>query len=53
MSEVSGRAPKRARYVFPFRYVECAAALSDAILIVTISVLSGILYREMIAGPPG
>jgi len=53
VSEVGGRAPKRARYILPFRYIEYAAALSDAILIVSISVFSGILYHEIVYGPLG
>jgi undecaprenyl-phosphate galactose phosphotransferase/putative colanic acid biosynthesis UDP-glucose lipid carrier transferase len=35
----------------PFRHIENAAALFDAILIVSISVLSGIFYHEMVSGP--
>jgi Undecaprenyl-phosphate glucose phosphotransferase len=53
VSGVGGRAPKRARYVLPFRYIEYLAVLSDAILIVGVSVVSGILYHEIAYGPLG
>ena len=49
VSEVSGRAPKGVR--FPFRYIEHAAVLSDAILIVGISIFSGVFYHKFISGP--
>ena len=53
VSELGGQAPKRARYILPFRYIEYLAVLSDAILIVGISIFSGMLYHEIVYGPLG
>jgi Undecaprenyl-phosphate glucose phosphotransferase len=53
VSGVGGRTPKRARYVLPFRYIEYLAVLSDAALIVGVSIVSGVLYHELVYGPLG
>jgi Undecaprenyl-phosphate glucose phosphotransferase len=53
VSGVGGRTPKRARYVLPFRYIEYLAVLSDAILIVSISIFSGMFYHNIVYGPLG